>query len=35
MGRKQEAQRHWRAVVQYDPGSPWADDAAGRLESDA
>ena len=31
--RPLEAERHWRRFLELAPGSPWADEARGRLES--
>lgn len=32
LGRPIEAEQHWRRFLQLAPGSPWADEARGRLE---
>ncbi|MCM2370447.1 MerR family transcriptional regulator [Aporhodopirellula aestuarii] len=34
LDRPIEAEQHWRRFLQLAPGSPWADEARGRLESD-
>jgi tetratricopeptide (TPR) repeat protein len=31
LGRRTEAEEHWRAFLELAPGSPWADDARTRL----
>jgi tetratricopeptide (TPR) repeat protein len=33
LDRPLEAERHWRRFLELAPGSPWADEARGRLES--